>query len=143
MPLMIVNGINPGHTVSITAGMHSTEFAGIEAATRTYHQINPLTFNGKLLIVPVVNTVAFQRGTIPYINPLDNQNLYNIFPGDPYGSISYRMIYTLFTKVILRAQFYIDCHGGDLGEDLPFYCNFAYGTGNSHVDETSKLMARH
>jgi len=141
MPLMIVNGTNQGPTVSITAGVHSAEFAGIEGATRTYHQTDPTTFNGKLLIVPVVNTVAFQQGTIPYVNPVDNLNMNRIFPGNPNGSISHRMIHVLFTEVILRSQYHIDAHGGDIGEDLCSYCNYVQDTGNKQVDDDSKMMA--
>lgn len=142
MPLMVIHGVNPGPTVSITSGVHSAEFAGIEATTRTFHQIDPANLSGTLLIVPVVNIIAFQFGNIPYINPIDNLNMNRIFPGNPNGSISYRLIHTVFNEIILRSQYHIDCHGGDIGEDLCSYCNYVQNSGNNQVDEDAEMMAR-
>ncbi len=71
-----IKGAKPGPVVMITAGVHGTEIAGIMAARKL---INTQISNGMLIIVPIVNQVAYRqrkRG-----NP-DINRTFPRYPGD-------------------------------------------------------------
>ena len=56
-----------------------------------------------------------------FVNPLDGQNLNRSFPGDPGGGPTARLAAWLSENLIARADYYVDCHCGDLPEALdPF-----------------------
>ncbi|MFX0210689.1 MAG: succinylglutamate desuccinylase/aspartoacylase family protein [Candidatus Hodarchaeota archaeon] len=139
LPCGIVNGTNPGLTVSIIAGLHPTEYCGMEAATRLFQQISPTDVSGALLITPVVNIPGFQVAA-DHVNPLDGLNLNRIFPGDPVGSISQRMIHVLFDEVIRLADVHLDLHSGEAIEAVPHYAIIP-NTG-TELDEESANLAR-
>ena len=41
MPAILLNGVRPGKTLLVTAGIHSGEFAGIPAVIRTAAELDP------------------------------------------------------------------------------------------------------
>jgi predicted deacylase len=124
IPIAIINGIKPGPTLCISGGVHGCEYSSIEAVIRVVTEADPETLNGTLLAVPVVNMAGFEtRGpqggiSTPFQCPLDGINLNRIFPGNPDGTMSYQIAATFVDKVISKADYYIDCHGGDLNEEL-------------------------
>ena len=79
IPVAIVNGIEPGPKLCLTAGIHCTEYEGIEAVTRIYREIDPANLKGSLIICFVINTPGFQHGT-HYVNPLDDKNMNRMYP---------------------------------------------------------------
>ncbi|WP_028548116.1 succinylglutamate desuccinylase/aspartoacylase domain-containing protein [Paenibacillus sp. UNC451MF] len=63
-PYYIVNGDTKGNTIMVTAGVHGSERAGILAAKKLLGYIQRdivHIHSGKLIIVPIVNQVAFKR----------------------------------------------------------------------------------
>ncbi len=139
LPCGIINGVNPGLTISIIGGLHPTEYCGMEAATRLFQTISPNDVSGILLIVPVVNMPGFQVGA-DHVNPLDGMNLNRIFPGDPMGSISQRMIHVLFEEIMRLADVHVDLHSGEAIEAIPQYAIIPK-TG-SIIDNQSQTLAR-
>lgn len=140
IPITVVNGASPGPTLCVTAGIHGCEYPGIEAAIRLGKNTDPAKLGGKLVIIPVLNLSSFVSRT-PYINPIDGINMNRICPGNPEGTISYQIIHTLFDKVMAKANYSIDLHGGDLVEDLvPFAMYFK--TGNTDLDKESEALAK-
>jgi len=89
----------------------------------------------------VANLPAFQQGNLAYISPLDQLNLNRLFPGDPTGTISQRTVHILFHEIILRANYFIDLHCGDLGELLCPYSYFIGGTDNPSAEAQSRQLA--
>src|SRR5687768_12083313 len=87
LPLRIavheITGAKPGPTVGITASVHGDELAPVEALRRLLETIDPAEMSGRLVVVPVVNPLAFQAQTRH--TPQDMQNLNRVFPGDPDG----------------------------------------------------------
>ena len=118
IPIMIVNGAKEGAKLALTAGVHGCEYSGIEAVIRIFNLFDPKELRGAIIAVPAVNTLAFQSRT-PYVCPVDGVNLNRVFPGDPDGSISYKIAHALFQNVVKKADFLIDLHGPDLPEELP------------------------
>jgi len=117
IPLALFNGANPGPKLCVLGGIHGLEYCSIEAVLRVIEKVNPKRLSGVLLAVPVANQASFEARTA-FISPLDGLNLNRCFPGDLKGTMSYRVAHTLFSEVVSKADYLIDCHGGDLNEDI-------------------------
>lgn len=143
IPLAIINGAKPGLTLCISGGVHGAEYSSIEAVQRILRQADPSKLNGALLVVPVVNMAGFEtRGpqggmSTPFQNPIDNLNLNRIFPGNPEGSMSYQIAATFMSQIVARADYFIDCHGGDLNEELTSYI-VAVESGDAERDRITR-----
>jgi predicted deacylase len=109
-PLILVKGRRPGPTAALVGGIHGDEFEGPSALWRLADALDPAELAGRLLIVPLANLPAFAAGT--RTSPVDGQNLARIFPGDPDGTLSFRLAHALFEKVVRKADFLVDCHSG-------------------------------
>ncbi len=143
IPVAIINGAKAGPTVCISGGVHGYEYSSILAVIRVIRQIEPSKLSGALIIVPVLNMAGFEaRGpqggqSTPFQNPIDAINLNRIFPGNPDGTVSYQIAAAFMSKIASRAEYYIDCHGGDLNEELTSYIGVAQ-SGNKEKDNLAK-----
>lgn len=142
LPVYIVKGIEDGPKLCLTAGIHGCEYAGIAAVIRVCRRTKPEELKGAILGVPIVNMPGFENRT-PHANPIDNKNLSNIYPGNPDGSISQIIIHKLLNEIILKSNFWIDCHGGDVDE-RQIEAGYVYfpRVGNNKIDTMSETMAR-
>jgi predicted deacylase len=138
-PLFIIHGKKDGPTLAITAGIHGTEYAGIEAALRLGRTLDPKEVHGRVVILPIANMPSFRKRTI-YVGPHDKKNLNRVFPGKREGSFSEALAYQIFHEVIGKGDFYIDLHGGDMIEALVPFVIYP-PSGNSEVDKASLSMA--
>ncbi len=120
IPVAVINGNRPGPVLAITAGVHGTEYPGIEAAQRIYRETEPSQIRGQMVMFPLVNVPGFEAAA-PNLNPIDNQNLNRIFPGNPNGTVSLVMAHRILEQLSALAQYHVDLHGGDSTELLnPF-----------------------
>ncbi|MEM7501861.1 MAG: succinylglutamate desuccinylase/aspartoacylase family protein [Pseudomonadota bacterium] len=145
VPVGVVNGREEGPTVAVTGGIFSTEFCGIEAASRLYRDLDPRRTAGRVLIVPVVNMPGFQFRTPAFNlssgnNPIDGKSVNTMFPGDPNGTVSQVIAHFVFDKLVSRANYFIDLRGGDLPEDHLVHTMFAVA-GSEQVQQVSRDMA--
>ena len=140
LPVGIINGQSQGPVLCLTAGIHACEYVGIEAAIRIFKEIDPKKLKGAIITVPVVNVTGFDRA-IPYVCPIDGLNIAFQFPGKPDGSLSQVTAYVLLEKIVSKANYCVDLHGGDLPELLIPYTIF-YRTGVEKVDKESIAMAK-
>lgn len=138
IPISIVNGSKPGPVLALIAGVHPYEYPPIEALLRLKARINPKELKGTILLVHIANLQAFQKRTI-YYNPYDWLNLNRVFPGDPNGTISKRIAYTITQEIIKHCDYLIDLHCGDGNESLVPYSYWSKG-GNPVIDEISKKL---
>ncbi|MGP5431382.1 M14 family metallopeptidase [Enterococcus malodoratus] len=139
LPVSIIKGKESGPTVLITAGIHGSEYPGIEAAKRLIQEIDPNRLVGNLLIFPCINQCAFFERAA-FINPADGKNLNRCFPGNPTGTESERLAYVLQTEVFYLADFYLDFHSGDLSEQLEAFV-FVPGFGEESVLQKARQAA--
>jgi len=143
IPLVIINGAKPGPALCVSAGVHAYEYSSIEAVNRLIRQSDPARLSGTLIIVPILNMAGFEaRGpqggqSTPFQNPIDAINLNRIFPGNPDGTMSYQIAATFMSQIVSKADYYIDCHGGDLNEELTSYVNVAQ-TGIPEKDRAAR-----
>lgn len=139
IPIFIIHGREDGPNLHITAGIHGTEYASIEAALRLGRALTPDDIKGRVVIVPIANMPSFRRRTI-YVGPYDGKNLNRVFPGKADGSFSEALAHALFQEVILQADYYLDLHGGDMIEALVPFVTYS-PSHNNEVDGTSRMLA--
>ena len=101
LPLILVNGKEPGPTLVVTAGVHGAEYACVEAACRLAKAVAPEDMRGQLIIVPSANPIAFRARSI-YVSPPDGKNPNRQFPGLAQGTFSQSLAYWLFENIIRR-----------------------------------------
>lgn len=117
IPFIVANGASPGKTIAILGGTHGTEYAGIEAVLRLMRVLDPGQMSGTVITVPVVNVPQFRHRT-QFTSPIDGVNLNQVYPGNPNGSFTHKLAHLVFQEVVSKADALIDCHGGDLNEDI-------------------------
>ena len=116
LPYIVLNGVGPGPTLCVLGGVHALECAPVEALLRLGREMDARNLGGRLILVPVVNTEGFHRRT-PYHNDLDHLNQNRVFPGDLTGSMTRRVASTVFDQFVSKADYLVDAHSADLGED--------------------------
>lgn len=140
VPLVVVNGEQDGPVLCLTAGVHATEYPPIDAVMRTIAGLQPRQLKGAVIAVPVANTPMFESRT-PFVSPIDGLNLNKVAPGNRDGTISEILAHVLLNDIIARSQYYIDLHGGDLGEMLLPFVACAL-TGDADLDRQREALAR-
>jgi predicted deacylase len=140
VPVGTVNGRRDGPTLLVVAGVHGSEYVGIEATSRLFRWVDPDQLSGKLVTVPCLNVPAFY-GLSMHVNPLDGQNLGDWFPGEETGTPSARLARAVFDSLVSKADFVLDVHGGDLEEELVEYAQINL-TGDEDVDTSAEALAR-
>lgn len=139
IPMTIINGVEDGPTLLITAGIHGGEYPGIAAAMELGKIIEPDHVKGLLIIMHPVNIQGFWARR-EFIVPEDGKNLNRVFPGDPCGTLSDRTAYLISSNFFPIADFYVDMHSGDIHESLHPY---VYYPGLSpEVEKKSRRIAK-
>lgn len=138
-PVATVHGAADGPTLVVVAGVHGSEYDGIEAVKRLFDWADPEHMRGTLKTVPCLNVPAFY-GLAMHVNPVDDQNPARCFPGRADGSCTERMVDLLWREVVLGADAVVDVHGGDLEEELVDYSQINL-TGDEAVDRTAEGVA--
>lgn len=140
VPLAIINGSKKGKTIGIIGGTHGTEFASIDAVIRAIRELDPKKMKGTVLAVPVLNGPQFEHKT-QFLSPFDQMNQNRVFPGDPEGTLSQRIAHTVYENVIKRCDALMDCHGGDVNEDIKGFVIAGKGDDEA-VNKVALDMAR-
>ena len=117
VPVLVVNGVNPGPTLCLTAAVHGDELNGIEIVRRTVHEVDAEKLSGAVIGVPIVNFQGFRRAS-RYLP--DRRDLNRYFPGRAKGSYASRVAHSFFNRVITHCDYLIDIHTGSLSRtNLP------------------------
>lgn len=139
LPVTVVHG-GGGPVTLITAGVHSAEYPGIQAAIELAEEITPKDINGTLIIVPVMNVSGIVRRCMSMVYE-DNKNLNREFPGSPDGTVADKICHTVTTELFSKADYYLDLHSGDAFEELVPYIYYV-GPVDEAVREKAYAMAR-
>ncbi len=116
VPLTVVNGTRRGGTrarvqgVAVFGGTHGNEYEGQVAVKRLCRDIETDAVDGCVILVPQLSEsacAAHQR-----ISPLDGVNMNRAFPGNPQGTISYRIADFVKRAVFPHVDVVIDLHAG-------------------------------
>jgi len=133
IPVTIINGAKDGPLLGIVAGEHGCEYPGIMTALKLSQEISPKELNGGLVILPVVNVPSFENRTM-WVNPIDQDRLWDKYPGKLDGSMSQIIAYNVFHEIILKCNFVLHLHSGDLNEALYPHIIFRK-TGKKNIDK--------
>ena len=90
IPVTVLHGASDGPVLALIAGIHGYEYP-ITALQAMRTQVDPAALSGTMILVHIANMPAFLGRTI-YYSPGDGKNLNRMFPGDPDGSISQRIL---------------------------------------------------
>lgn len=112
-----VNGVGPGKTLVVTAGVHGCEYIGPTAARRLAEELDPSKMSGRAIILPMLNPTGFFQGA-KQVMPEDGKNLNREFPGDTDGTYTQRTAAAIERALYPLADFIADLHGGDVYEEL-------------------------
>lgn len=151
VPIYIINGTKPGPTLCVLAGVHSDEWQGMEAAVRIYNFVDAKKLAGAVISCPYQNLPGFQGNANigdhgvgrPNLgsNPLDGTNLSSGYPGKEDGTISQRIAHVIFNQLVMKADYVMDLHAGDVWEKV-VPMSWYWTVGNERVNRDSEAMAK-
>jgi predicted deacylase len=107
LPLMVWRGPHEGPVLAITAAIHGDEINGTGAIQNIVKNRPFELARGSLILVPVVNTLAFERHS-RYMP--DRRDLNRCFPGSKKGSLSGRLGSLVYEEIVSRSDYIIDLH---------------------------------
>ncbi len=140
IPITIINGSRDGPTLSVTAGVHGTEYAGVEAAIQVAKETDPRSLRGTLFVIPAMNWPALYSRVVG-VCPIDSVEMFRAFPGDPHASITYAITSRIFSDIVLKSDFAIDLHGGEQIEAKTNRCCWYCDAGGESTRRASKRLA--
>jgi len=138
IPFHILTGRSREPRLLVMAGVHGDEYEGVAILHDLAREINPEKLNGTLTLVPVANPQAFYSGTRR--NPIDLGDLNRAFPGNPEGSITDRLAYELFHKLVLGNDYVLSLHGWSKESVVVPYVE--YPIGNNYACRRSRAAAK-
>lgn len=107
IPIHIRRADLDGPTVFVTAALHGDEINGTGVIHQLIHDSEFQLERGNLILVPVLNILAFERHS-RYMP--DRRDLNRCFPGSAKGSLASRMAQIIFDEIVARSDFGIDLH---------------------------------
>ena len=140
-PETAIRGAQSGPKIVVSAGVHSREYVGIEAAQKLAKRIAPENVCGEITIVHAFNYDGLIKRSDD-VFPGDGRNLNREFPGDANGSETQRLAAYIEREVTGKADFVIDLHSGGGYENLTPHVYF-HGSAAPEVCAQSEQMARY
>jgi len=138
VPVVVVAGQRERPRAVFVAGVHGDEVQGIYGLHSLLRKLDPSRLDGTLVAVMCANPLAMEASTRRA--PQDGVDLNRVFPGDPSGSVSYRLADALFGEVVQGTDFVLTLHGwGRSGIVMPYA---EYPTGEGAVCTASYEAAR-
>lgn len=118
IPITVIKN-GQGKTALLTGGNHGDEYEGPVALSKLASQINVADVHGRIIIVPFMNTPAFNAGT--RTSPVDHGNLNRSFPGIPNGTVTQKIADYFQRTLLPMSDIVVDIHsGGKTLDFLPF-----------------------
>ena len=116
VPLTVINGLQPPASgaappgLAAFGGTHGNEWEGQVAVKRLCQELDPAEMCGCVILMPQLSESACavnQR-----VSPLDQVNMNRAFPGNPRGTISYRIADFVKRFVFPQVRIVVDIHAG-------------------------------
>lgn len=139
LPFAITHGRAPGPVLAVTAGIHGGEYVPVIGLRQFVRGLDPQVMHGTVVACLQASPVAFERRTA-FVNPLDGKNLNRTFPGDPGGGPTERLAAWLWQNLLSVADYYVDCHCGDLPEVLDSFTSIS-PVPDTSVSDRARAMA--
>ena len=117
IPATLICGRETGKTITVSAGVHSREYIGIEALIRLAQELTPEAVRGTILLLHCCNYEGFLSRS-PDIMPQDGKNLNRSFPGAETGTPTQKLAAFLEAEIIRHTDYLVDLHSGGFCETL-------------------------
>ena len=115
IPIAVIkNGTGP--TVLLEGGNHGDEYEGPIILGRMIRDLDPAEIQGRLIIIPAINTPAVLAGQ--RTSPIDGLNFNRCFPGNPDGTMTYQIVHYVHDVLFNIADAFIDLHSGGSSLDI-------------------------
>ena len=116
LPVLVINGANPGPRLYLGAAIHGDEVNGVAILSEALTELDPAALAGSIICVPVQHPLAFYADhRIPLSqfmkSPLDQAPIdaWACFPGDSNGNLAQMVAARLF-GLIRQCSCAIDIH---------------------------------
>jgi len=129
IPFHVLVGTSREPRLLVMAGVHGDEYEGVAVLHDLAREIDPKKLKGTLTLVPVANPQAFYAGARR--NPIDLGDLNRAFPGNPEGTITDRLAYTLFHELILGNDYVLSMHGWSKESVVVPYVEYPIGNNDA------------
>lgn len=111
VPLIVINGERGrGPSIVVFGGTHGNEYEGQVAALRLAHALDPREMSGQVILIPRLNPPAC--AAVLRESPLDRGNMNRAFPGNPSGTITFRIAHFVSKYIFPRVSVVVDIHAG-------------------------------
>jgi predicted deacylase len=120
VPITVINGTRGGSAtpgVAVFGGTHGNEYEGQIAVKRLCRDLDAREMSGRVILMPQLSESACVAHT--RISPEDHVNMNRAFPGNPRGTLSYRIAHFVKTGVFPHAHVVIDLHAGGHEASFP------------------------
>jgi predicted deacylase len=127
VPITVINGTAGGDATDLPGvvafgGTHGNEYEGPVAVKRLSHDLDPDKMRGRVILVPQLSESACRSGT--RISPEDGVNMNRAFPGDPRGTLSFRIAHFVKTRIFPQVRVVLDIHAGGNEAVFPLCTSF-------------------
>ncbi len=116
VPITVINGLRLAADgvkplgLAAFGGTHGNEWEGQVAVKRLCQELDPSEISGRVILMPQLSQSACAANE--RVSPLDNVNMNRAFPGNPCGTISYRIANFVKSYVFPKVRIVIDMHAG-------------------------------
>ncbi|MHA1564050.1 MAG: succinylglutamate desuccinylase/aspartoacylase family protein [Alphaproteobacteria bacterium] len=115
IPIAVIkNGTGP--TVLLEGGNHGDEYEGPIILGRMIRDLDPAEIQGRLIMIPAINTPAVIAGQ--RTSPVDGLNFNRCFPGDPLGTMTQQIAHYVHDVLFELADAFLDLHSGGSSLDI-------------------------
>ena len=107
LPITVVNGVEPGPILWLSAAIHGDELNGVEIIAQILGRVDPKKLRGTIIAVSIVNVFGFieQSRYLP-----DRRDLNRSFPGSENGSLASQLAHLFMREIVDRSTHGIDLH---------------------------------
>jgi predicted deacylase len=127
-----------GPVLLVSGGTHGDEYEGPTLLMQWAQHWRPNRLSGTIVLVPVLNEVAFLAGARN--RPDDGKNLARSFPGRSNGSPTSRLARLFDEQMLSQCTHYIDLHSAGTTNELLPWVGYMMGE-SGPVERCQKKMA--
>ena len=139
IPATLLCGRKAGKTITISAGVHSREYIGIETLIRLAQELTPEMVQGTILLLHCCNYKGFLSRSSD-VMPQDGKNLNRVFPGAADGTPTQKLAAFLESEIIGHTDYLVDLHSGGFCEALTPHVYY-HGAAAPNVCAVSRRIA--
>jgi predicted deacylase len=127
VPMTVINGTagsSSADTPGVVAfgGTHGNEYEGQVAMKRLCHELDPARMRGRVILIPQLSETACRAHQ--RCSAEDGVNMNRAFPGNPRGTVSYRISNFVKTRIFPMVRVVLDIHAGGREAVFPLCASF-------------------